>query len=221
MLGLGFGSGYIVHGSDVGSVVARILGAKFDECKAVHTTSVFIPPPESADFSILSPAELSDLARAKTFSETSFAYATLHATRPSTTGFLFANNPLGLLAWIGEKHLDWTDVKPTINNVLEQVTLYYFTNTIATSISYYRYIFLPEYSGSSPSLRLQKPLGFSSFPKELVRCPESWAKTTVSKETEFYFWDHTDGKGGHFPASENPEQLWSDLDEFCQKVWQT
>lgn len=38
MLGLGFGSGYIVHGSDVGSVVARILGAKFDECKGVYFT---------------------------------------------------------------------------------------------------------------------------------------------------------------------------------------
>jgi microsomal epoxide hydrolase len=36
MVGLGFGNGYIAQGGDIGSYVARILGSKFDECKAVH-----------------------------------------------------------------------------------------------------------------------------------------------------------------------------------------
>lgn len=36
MIGLGFGGGYIAQGGDVGSFVARVLGAKFDACKAVH-----------------------------------------------------------------------------------------------------------------------------------------------------------------------------------------
>jgi microsomal epoxide hydrolase len=33
MLGLGYGSGYVVQGGDVGSKVARVIAAKHDECK--------------------------------------------------------------------------------------------------------------------------------------------------------------------------------------------
>ena len=36
MIQLGFGSGYVAQGGDMGSRVARILGAKYDSCKAVH-----------------------------------------------------------------------------------------------------------------------------------------------------------------------------------------
>ena len=39
MLGLGFGNGYVAQGGDIGSYVARILGSKFKECKAVHCKS--------------------------------------------------------------------------------------------------------------------------------------------------------------------------------------
>ena len=35
MIGLGFRDGYIAQGGDIGSFVARILGAKFS-AKAVH-----------------------------------------------------------------------------------------------------------------------------------------------------------------------------------------
>jgi microsomal epoxide hydrolase len=37
MVGLGFDNGYIAQGGDIGSYVARILGSKFSECKAVHS----------------------------------------------------------------------------------------------------------------------------------------------------------------------------------------
>jgi microsomal epoxide hydrolase len=33
MLGLGYSSGYVVQGGDVGSKVARVIAAKHDECK--------------------------------------------------------------------------------------------------------------------------------------------------------------------------------------------
>jgi len=39
MLGLGFRNGYVAQGGDIGSYVARILGSKFKECKAVHCKS--------------------------------------------------------------------------------------------------------------------------------------------------------------------------------------
>lgn len=39
MVGLGFGDGYVAQGGDIGSYIARILGSKFSECKAVHCES--------------------------------------------------------------------------------------------------------------------------------------------------------------------------------------
>jgi len=37
MIQLGFGeTGYIAQGGDIGSRLSRLLGAKYDECKAVH-----------------------------------------------------------------------------------------------------------------------------------------------------------------------------------------
>ena len=39
MLNLGFGGGYIAHGGDIGSRIARILAVKHEACKGIH----FIP----------------------------------------------------------------------------------------------------------------------------------------------------------------------------------
>lgn len=36
MTGLGFSSGYVSQGGDIGSFITRILGAKYDSCKAAH-----------------------------------------------------------------------------------------------------------------------------------------------------------------------------------------
>lgn len=36
MRGLGFGSGYVSQGGDIGSFITRVLGAKYDSCKAAH-----------------------------------------------------------------------------------------------------------------------------------------------------------------------------------------
>ena len=36
MIGLGFGSGYIAHGGEIGSFLSRILAVRYDACKAIH-----------------------------------------------------------------------------------------------------------------------------------------------------------------------------------------
>lgn len=39
MVGLGFGSGYVSQGGDIGSFLSRVLAAKFDECKGMCLSS--------------------------------------------------------------------------------------------------------------------------------------------------------------------------------------
>jgi pimeloyl-ACP methyl ester carboxylesterase len=61
-----------------------------------------------------SPAPLSKQDRAKVqtaidFMTTGSAYAAMQGTRPSTLGLVLQSDPGALLAWVGEKLLQWTD----------------------------------------------------------------------------------------------------------------
>ena len=48
MVGLGFGSGYLAQGGDIGSFVSRLLASGYEACKGMHVNMMSIPPPENA-----------------------------------------------------------------------------------------------------------------------------------------------------------------------------
>ena len=170
MASLGFGSGYIAQGGDVGSFVSVTLAANHDACKGIHLNMIVAVPPD--DFnpeSVTDPLEKQGLERGQKFRESGMAYALEHGTRPSTIGLALSASPLSLLAWIGEKFLDWTDEDPPLDTILESVTLYWFTESFPRSLFPYR-----ELTAISTGTKyISKPLGFSWFPKELVPMPKS------------------------------------------------
>lgn len=88
----------------------------------------------------MSEAERTGLERTDTFMAFNSSYALQHATKPSTIGAALSTSPTALLAWVGEKFLDWTDEDLPIDQVLEDVSLYWFTNCIATSLYPYRHV---------------------------------------------------------------------------------
>lgn len=65
-------------------------------------------------------------------------YSLEQATKPSTIGIVLGSNPLALLAWIGEKFLAWSDTDPTLDQILESVTLYWFTESMSRGVYPYR-----------------------------------------------------------------------------------
>ena len=137
---LGFDS-YIVQGGDVGSRVARCIGAEHPACKAVHLNFCGISQP--ADDKIkgeISETEKQGLKRWEEWKATGMAYAMEHATRPATIGTVLASNPIAVLAWIGEKFLDWTDADPSIHTIIEAVTLYWLTKCTHTNLWSYRHV---------------------------------------------------------------------------------
>ena len=201
MVGLGFESGYAVQGGDIGSYTSRIMAAKYDSCKAMHLNFCIMPCPESAaEKSLpLDEAETQGLSRGGTFGKTGNAYALEHATRPATIGFVLSSSPLALLAWIGEKFLDWTDATPSLDQILEAVTLYWLTDTFPRALYPYRGELVKSEASfekeddyrlvfkkgperymvhSDPQLFCQKPFGYSWNPKEIAPIPRSWAATT-------------------------------------------
>jgi microsomal epoxide hydrolase len=236
MVGLGFGSGYVVQGGDIGSYTSRIMAAKYDSCKAMHLNFCVMPYPENATTGSLplEEPEKEGLERGDTFGKTGTAYALEHATRPATIGFVLSSSPLALLAWIGEKFQEWTDTTPDMDQILEAVTLYWLTNTFPRAIYPYRgeLVESPSHSvgddyrnvfkkgpdrymlHSDPELFCLKPLGYSWYPKEIAPTPKSWAATTGKL---VWFKRHT--KGGHFAAMEQPETMADDIEEFLSQVW--
>ncbi|EXJ82861.1 hypothetical protein A1O3_06676 [Capronia epimyces CBS 606.96] len=210
MISLGFGAGYLAQGGDIGSYLARILGSKYEACKAVHCKSKTSNDPPSLS---LSEIEQAALDRTGLFSMTNFAYALEQATRPATIGFVLSTNPVALLSWIGEKYLSWSDQTPSLSVILDAASVYWFTKTIARCIYPYRdtlqvlYHDLPEYF-------VPKPLGFSFFPYEILPAPISWVRTTGN-----LVWSRIHTEGGHFAALERPDVFLQDLEDFAGQVW--
>ncbi|KAK5094106.1 hypothetical protein LTS08_008735 [Lithohypha guttulata] len=207
---------YVVQGGDVGSRVARVMGAEHSACIAVHLNMCSMSqPPDSRIGHPISETEKQGLRRLEEWKATGTAYAMEHATRPATIGAVLASNPVALLAWIGEKFLDWTDKDPTIQTILEHVTLYWLTKCMHTNLWSYRHSYGPAAKPHDhPDWHLKKPLGYSYFPEELIPIPVAWVATTGE-----LVHSAVHETGGHFAAMEEPEALWKDVEEFVNLVW--
>ncbi|KDQ16877.1 hypothetical protein BOTBODRAFT_43065 [Botryobasidium botryosum FD-172 SS1] len=213
MIGLGFGAGYVSQGGDVGYFVAKVLAVSHPSCKAYHVNMYATAPPDGFDYATLNEPERQALERGSKWRSTGIAYGITHATRPSTIGFVIASNPLALLAWVGEKYLEWSDEDPPLDTILAAVTLYWVTETFPRSIYVYGQL-MTSTPHESISSRSDKPLGYSWFPREMVPIPKSWAAASGNL---VFFKQHS--KGGHFAALENPDVLLGDVEEFVAQVW--
>ena len=183
MLGLGFSSGYIAHGGDIGSFVSRILAVRYPQCKAIHLNMCFLPSePSGVNPADVTPSEKQNLSDLVQFSTYGNAYAKEHGTRGATIGLALSASPLALLCWIGEKYIEWTDTTPSTQDILDSVMLYWLTETFPRCI--YPYIdFFGRADGSTlfhgnPDYYCKKPIGYSYFPFEIGPAPLAWAKTT-------------------------------------------
>jgi len=201
---------YIAQGGDVGSFIAHILALTSDSCVGVHLNMLRLPNPPP-DFSKFSGDDQAALGRAYTWLKTGSGYALEHGTRPSTIGHVLSSSPLALLAWIGEKFLEWTDTDPALDTILTNVTLYWFTQSFPRSIYPYRSLFG---GGQSKDGYIKKPLGFSYFPKELMPGLEKLVEE-AGELVSYKKHEH----GGHFAALEHPEELLEDVEEFVGKAW--
>jgi pimeloyl-ACP methyl ester carboxylesterase len=216
---LGYGR-YGAQGGDWGSFVTQELARHDPEhCVGLHLNFLFQPPTHEDDLANL--ASLSqpeqdrwhDFAR---YSERESGYAAIQGTKPQTLGYLLADSPVGQLAWIAEKFRAWTDCDGVIENAIDldallaNVSLYWFTNTGASSGRFY---YETRRGGVTFGSRLETPLGHACFPKELFGSPRSW----IERSYNVVQW--TDMPcGGHFAAMEQPELLVNDIRSFFRHI---
>lgn len=97
MIGLGFASGYLVQGGDLGSFVSRMIALQHDECKGMHVNMMGTPPldqnpPQTAQ-------EKEVLQKASEVIDTGMAFQLEQGQRPATIGLALSTSPLALLSW--------------------------------------------------------------------------------------------------------------------------
>ncbi|KAN0135059.1 Alpha/Beta hydrolase fold [Lactarius tabidus] len=152
------------------------------------------------------------MAITKNFFENGMGYFGEQSTKPQTLGFSLADSPVGLLAWIYEKLVAWTDSYPwTDDEVLTWVSIYWFSRSgPAASVRIYYELARAGEVISFPKTTV--PVGLSFFPKELVRFPKARrmvCRLLRSKGRIVFESEHK--VGGHFAAYEQPEALVDDL----------
>lgn len=208
MEGLGFGDGYVAQGGDIGSYVTNELGAKYPACKSkflldhsrweiaeevkVIHVNYSNPPPRPLP-SPGSPGQEAPPPSAEDLLELlqKFGYALEHSTRPATVGLVVGSNPLSLLAWVGEKFLEWTDESPSEETILTMTSLYWFTDCFTTSIYTYRYASDPVQTynwrqGWPSNLQRALVLNAMKVPNNLLTRNVLWATASSPKRSSRY-----------------------------------
>jgi pimeloyl-ACP methyl ester carboxylesterase len=124
------------------------------------------------------------------------------------------DSPAGLAGWLVEKYRAWTDCGGEVERALTReeiltlVTVYWVTGTITSSMRLY-YEFRAASDALAPGQRVEVPVGFADFPREILRVPRPLAERVYN----IVRWTVIP-RGGHFAALEQPEALARDLWDF-------
>jgi pimeloyl-ACP methyl ester carboxylesterase len=209
---------YFAQGGDWGSPVSGAMARQAPAgLLGIHINLPATIPPEVA--AVLAaggpaPAGLSEKERAAfdsldTFYKKYRAYGAIMGTRPQTIGYALADSPAGLAAWI----FDYNNGEPerllSRDDVLDNITLYWLTNTATSAARLYW-----ETSGQSVILaaaqktaEISIPVAITVFPGEVYRAPETWARRAYRN---LIYFNEVD-KGGHFAAWEQPQLFVTEL----------
>jgi pimeloyl-ACP methyl ester carboxylesterase len=209
MLALGY-ERYFAQGGDWGAAVTCAIAAQHaGTCAGIHLNMV-IGRPDPALLSDLTEFEKSVLARFKWYQEEDSGYAVQQSTRPQTLAYALADSPVGQMAWIIEKFHGWSDCDGHPEHVfdrdqlLDNVTLYWLTNSAASSGRLYWHSFRKVNLGE-----IHVPTGCSLFPLELMRLSRRWAQ---QRYRNIVYWNELP-RGGHFAAMERPAVFVRELKE--------
>jgi pimeloyl-ACP methyl ester carboxylesterase len=196
---------WVAQGGDWGSGVTHALAhLRPPGLIAAHVNWPFVFPsklPENP-----TPAEKRAFERAAWFQGEQSGYFREQATRPQTIGYAVADSAAGQALWIYEKFQAWTDNRGTpedalsIDAMLDDISLYWFTNTAASSARIYWENTQGGRAGLSAG-RIELPMAASIFPREIFCPPREWAEALWPN---LFYWNELD-KGGHFAAFEQPK----------------
>jgi pimeloyl-ACP methyl ester carboxylesterase len=212
---------FVASGGDWGALITDQMGVQAPpELLGIHTNMAGAIPPEvdaAAFAGAPAPAGLDEEER-YSFDHVSFfykhglGYANEMGNRPQTL-YGLADSPVALAAWIID-HDIWTyrqiarvfdgeQLGLTKDDIVDNITLYWLTNTGVSSARLYWENKLAFFAPKG----VKVPTVVSAFPEEICPIPRKWAEKAYSNL--LYYRKHPDG--AHFAAWEQPQAIVEDL----------
>jgi len=224
---------FVAQGGDWGNAISEVMALQAPpELLGISTNMPATVPPEVAKALQLGqppPADLSaDERRAwdqlDFFYKKGLGYAIEMNNRPQTL-YGIVDSPVGLAAWMIDhdarsyeliaRVFDGKSEGLTRDDILDNITLYWLTNTaISSARLYWDTRQLPAMGSFFDARGVKIPVAVSAFPDEIYTAPRSWAERAYPKLLRY---DQHD-KGTHFAAWEQPEAITHDLREAFRSL---
>lgn len=215
---------YVAQGGDWGNAVTELMAVQEPSgLLGIHTNMAATVPAEISKALAtgtppvtLSPDEKRAWDQLDDFNKNGLGYAIEMNNRPQTL-YGIVDSPVGLAAWMLDHDIRSYDMIARVfdgeaegltkDDILDNVTLYWLTNTaISSGRLYWDNAHFPS-GGFFDPRGIKIPVAVSAFPDEIYQAPQSWAEKAYPNLI-FY---NRPPKGGHFAAWEQPALLTADL----------
>ena len=211
---------YAAQGGDWGNAVSEVMALQEPPgLLGIHTNMAATVPAnisKALAFHEAPPADLTAEERnawdqLADFYGKGLAYALEMSNRPQTL-YGIADSPVGLAAWMIDHDIrsygliarvfDGKTEGLTRDDILDNITLYWLTNTaISSARLYWDTTQISNGAGFFDVRGVKLPVAVSAFPDEIYAAPRSWSERAYPKLIHYNRLD----KGGHFAAWEQPE----------------
>lgn len=211
---------YVAQGGDWGNAISEVMALQQPPgLLGIHTNmAATVPADVSKALAVggpppagLSPEEKNAWDQLDDFYKNGLGYALEMNNRPQTL-YGIADSPVGLATWMIDHDIrsyqmiarafDGTSEGLTRDDVLDNVTLYWLTNTAISSARLYwdTQHNLPP-GGFFDVRGITIPVAVSAFGEEIYQAPKSWAEKAYPKLIHYNSFE----KGTHFAAWEKPK----------------
>jgi pimeloyl-ACP methyl ester carboxylesterase len=212
---------FVAQGGDWGNAITEQMALQAPpELLGIHTNMPATVPadiakalqPGGAPPTGLSAEEQNAYHQLDDFYKHGLGYANEMANRPQTL-YGIVDSPAGLASWMLDhdarsggliaRVFDGKGEGLTRDDILDNITLYWVTNTAISSARLYWENKLAFFEPKHVSI----PVAVSVFPDEIYAAPRSWTERAYPKLIHYNRLD----KGGHFAAWEQPELFCAEM----------
>jgi pimeloyl-ACP methyl ester carboxylesterase len=210
---------YLTYGEDVSANVNDLIAASYPD----HVAGVIVThshfPSRAERAALTDPAERAFFDDLEAAGGPNGGYGHIQGTRPDTLAAALNDSPAGLIAWLAEKLVEWSDTPPgdprdverliSRERILTEAMIYWVTQAIGTS-------FRPYYEGSGQPEEIP-PVEVPAvvyIQRHEGSYPESIARGYYRDLRAF---DRL-AEGGHFAVGEVPAAMAERTREFARAL---
>ena len=221
---------YVAQGGDWGNAISEVMALQQPPGLLAIHTNMSATLPEAVRKALqggpapdgLSPFEQRSFEQLVDFYVHGLGYAIEMNQRPQTL-YGVADSPIGLAAWMLDHDIQSYDLIARVfdgahegltrDDILDNVTLYWLTNTAISSARLY-WEMRNSKAGFFDPRGVPLPTGVSAFRYEIYQAPETWARAAYP---HLVFYKAHD-VGTHFAAWEQPQLLTEDMCDTFRAV---